>query len=230
MNDSVVPDLAFSLPDSELPSLVTEIRTMACGRPVIALSPICYAKPGNWPTPNRDLHDRYVQQMVQVLSSLSQRGNFLVIACSSLGDDEGVIPDLLGRSHEEMKHGTDSQIHFATVKTWRDLVSVLRDADYLIASRLHGTILGFVTQTPVVAISFDPKVNWVMEDLQLTDYLLHIRDFTAEEVLGALDRIKVRRDVVVDRIASYRQSILSASSQQYDSLSRLALTHHHSHN
>jgi len=232
MNDSVVPDLAFSLPESELPSPVGNIRTMARGRPVIVVSPMAYAKPGIWPTPNRALHDRYVEQMALVLSCLSRRGYLIVVACSSLGDDESVIPELLGRVVDEMKCSLEGQIHFPTIKTWRDLVSVLRDADYLIASRLHGTILGFVTQTPAVAISFDPKVDWVMEDLHQTDYLFHMRDFTAEDVLNALDRIKVRRDAVVERLTSYRQEILSASpsTRQYDFLARLALKRHQSNN
>lgn len=232
INDSVVPDLAFSLPDSDLPSPVGSIRKMARGRSVIAISPIAYAKPGSWPTPDRALHDRYVQQMAQVLSCLFRRGHFVVVVCSSLGDDESVIPDLLGRVDDEMTCSLDGQIHFPTIKTWRDLVAVLRDTDYLIASRLHGTILGFVTQTPAVAISFGPKVDWVMEDLHQTDYLLQIRDFTAEDVLNALDRIKVSRDAVVEQIASYRQRILStsASTRQYDFLAELALRHHQSHN
>ena len=231
-NDSVVPDLAFSLPDSELPSPIGGIRTMARGRPVIALSPIAYARPGSWPTPNRALHDRYVQQMAQVLSCLTRQGYFLIVVCSSLGDDESVIPDLLGRVDDEMKCSLYGQIHLPTIKTWRDLVAVLRDTDYLIASRLHGTILGFVTQTPAVAISFDPKVDWVMEDLKQTDYLLHFQDFTAEDVLNAFKRIKARRDAVVEQIASYRQGILStsASARQYDLLAGLALKHHQSHN
>jgi polysaccharide pyruvyl transferase WcaK-like protein len=229
-NDSIVPDLAFSLPESELPSPIGGIRTMARGRPVIAVSPIAYAKPGNWPTADRVLHDRYVQQMAQVLSCLSRQGYFLIVVCSSLGDDESVIPDLLGRLDLETKHNLQGQIHFPTIKTWREFVAVLRDADYLIASRLHSTILGFVTQTPVVAISFDPKVDWVMEDFRLTDYLLQIRDFTAEEVLNAVDRIQVRRDAVVEQIASYRQGNHSASARQYDSLARLVLAHYQSHN
>jgi polysaccharide pyruvyl transferase WcaK-like protein len=227
-NDSVVPDLAFSLPDSELPSPVGDIRTMARGRPVVALSPISYAKPGNWPTPDRALHDRYVQQLAQVLSCLARRGYFVMVVYSSLGDDESVTPEILGLLDDEMKHGLDGQIHFPTIRTWRDLVAVLRDADYLIASRLHGTILGFMTQTPAVAISFDPKVDWVMEDLHQTDYLLQIRDFTAEEVLNALDRIKARRDAVLEQIASYRKGTLSASARQYDTLARLVLAHHQS--
>ncbi len=201
---------------------------MARGRPVIALSPMAYAKPGNWPTSNRALYDRYVQQLAIALSCLSRRGYFLVVVCSSLGDDESVIPDLLGRLDDEMKCSLEGQVHIPTIKTWRDLVAVLRDVDYLIASRLHGTILGFISQTPAVAISFDPKVDWVMEDLHQTDYLLHFQDFTAADVLDAFDRIKVRRDAVVEQIASYRKEIFStsASARQYDFLAGLALRHH----
>jgi polysaccharide pyruvyl transferase WcaK-like protein len=232
INDPVVPDLAFSLPDSELPSPVGDIRTKARGRPVIALSPMAYAKPGSWPNPRRPLYDRYVQQLALALSCLCRRGYFLVVVCSSLGDDESVIPDLLGRLDGETRSRLDGQIHVPAIHSWRDLVAVLRDADYLISSRLHGTILGFISQTPAVAISPDPKVDWVMEDLQQTDYLLHVQDFTAEEVLNAFDRIKVHRDAVVQQIASYRRGIFStpASARQYDLLAGLALRHRQSHN
>ena len=231
-NDLVVPDLAFSLPTAQLPPPSDSIRAMAHGRPVIAVSPISYAKPGSWPTPNSALYDRYVQQLAQVLASLSRQGFFLVVVCSSLGDDESVIPDLLGRLDDELKSSLDGQIHFPVVKTWRELVAVLRQSDYLIASRLHGTILGFVSQTPVVAISFDPKVDWIMEDVQQTEYLLHFRDFTADQVLQAVDRISATRNDVLARIISYRQGVLaaSASARQYDLLAQLALKHQQSRN
>jgi len=225
-NDSVVPDVAFSLPDSEFPFPVGSIRKMARGRPVIAVSPIAYGKPGNWPTPDHGVHDRYLQQLARVLSCLSYRGYFVLVVCSSLGDDEGVIPDLLARLSDELRQSLDEHVHFPTIRAWRDLVATLLDVDYLIASRLHGAILGFMTQTPTVAISFDPKVDWMMEDVHQTAYLLRIRDFTAEEVLDALDRITVRRDAVLEQIVSYRKEALFASSQQYDTLARLALARH----
>jgi polysaccharide pyruvyl transferase WcaK-like protein len=232
VNDSVVPDLAFSMPESELQSSGGAIRRMAGGRPVVALSPIAYGKPVNWPTSDRALYGRYVKEMAEILRGLSRRGNFIVVVCSSLGDDESVIPDILERLDEEMKHDMDGNIHFPKIKTWREFATVMRDTDYLIASRLHGTILGFLSKTPVIAISFDPKVDWVMEDLQQNDCLLHIRDFTADDVMHALDRVKNRRDVIVEQIVSYRRSVLfsSPSARQYDLLAGLALQHHQSHN
>jgi polysaccharide pyruvyl transferase WcaK-like protein len=97
------------------------------------------------------------------------------------------------------------------------------DTDVLIASRLHSTILGFVAQRPTVAISFDPKVDWVMEDLGQTDYLLRIQDFTAAEVIEALERIELRRNAVMDGIGAYRDAVLPALASQYDALAELAM-------
>ena len=84
----MIPDLAFSLPDSELPDPRGQIQMLAGGRPIVALSPIAYAKPVNWPTPNKAIYDRYLQQMGGILTGLVQQGYFVVVVCSSLGDDE----------------------------------------------------------------------------------------------------------------------------------------------
>lgn len=226
----MVPDLALSLPESELPPAVGAIRRRARGRSVVVLSPICYKKPGSWPAPDRALYDRYVSQMAKVISHLSRLDYYVVVACSSLGDDETVIPDLIRLVDEDVKRSLEERFCFPKIKSWRDFVVALRDSDYLIASRLHGTILGFVTQTPVVAIAFDPKVDWVMEDLTQTDYLLHFRDFNAEDVLRALEQIRNDRETVVNRIAAYRQKVLSSSdsTRQYAFLAGLAVNHHQS--
>lgn len=226
-NDSVVPDLALSMPDSEIPRSSGAIRRRAGQRPIVALSPICYAKPGHWPTPNRKLYDRYLQEMAQVLSSLVRKDYFVVLVCSSLGDDESVIPDLLERLPEDMRAALELSVCRPEVHTWRELVAVLRETDFLVASRLHGTILGFVTGLPVVAISFNPKVDWVMEDLKQTEYLLQFRDFTGVDVLSALSQLSGCKNRIVREIAEYRHFVLnsSESSRQYDRLCDLALEH-----
>lgn len=224
-NDPVVPDMALSLSDLELPASAGTVRTMAARRPIIALSPMAFAKPVNWPAPDSALHDRYVREMAKVLTSLCARGYFIVIACSSRGDDESVIPDIVEHLDSETRESLQGQVYFPRVQTWRELISVLRNSDYLIASRLHGSIFGFITQTPVIAISFASKVDWVIEYLKQNEYRLDIRDFKAEDVLRVLDRIKEHRDAVVESIKICRREILSnsASTQQYDMLAGLAL-------
>ena len=220
--DPIVPDLAFSLPILQLPS-PPALRSSLNRRPVVAIGPIAYAKPGAWPFEDRLLYDRYLQQMALVISHLLRHDYFLVLVWSSLGDDESVIPELLGRLDQASTERLARQMHIPRIKAQKDLVSSLRNVDFLIASRLHSAILGFVTRKPTVAISFDPKVDWVMEDLGQSECLLHIRDFTAEDVIQALHRIELRRDLIEEQISSYLQSAATVSKLQYDTLADLAM-------
>jgi polysaccharide pyruvyl transferase WcaK-like protein len=220
--DPIVPDMAFSLPSSELPP-PAPIRPISRGRPVVAISPIAYAKPGAWSYQNAALYSRYVQELAGITSQLLQRDYFLLFVYSSLGNDDRVVPEILERLDENSRRRAARQTHVSAIRTWKDLIAQLRDADFLIASRLHSTILAFVAQTPTVAISFDPKVDWVMQDLGQTDYLLHIQDFTAEDVIRALERVKQQKDSVTNELRSYPLGIQSAFAQQYDALARLAI-------
>jgi polysaccharide pyruvyl transferase WcaK-like protein len=225
VGDPVVPDIAFSTLTSELSQCSRPAGSwlIAEARRIVAISLIAYAKPGRWPRANAALHDRYLEQMAKLVSHLLRHDYAVVLVWSSLGDDESVIPELLGRLDEASRNKLALQMHIPKISTWKDLVVTLHAVDFLIASRLHSVILGFLARIPTIAISFDPKVDWVMEDVGQTEYLLQIHDFTAERVLEALDFISLRREVAVGKIESYLQQILSSFEQQYDRLANLAL-------
>jgi polysaccharide pyruvyl transferase WcaK-like protein len=218
-SDPVVPDLAFSIPASDFPQ-PSGVRRLARGRTLIALSPIAFAKPGSWPSENEELYRRYLQQMAHLISQLLERGNFLVMVWSALSDRQ-VIREILSHLDAESRTKLDSQMHIPAINSWRDLVAVLLDADFLIASRLHSVILGSVARCPTVAISFDPKVDWAMADLGQTDYLFQIRNFAAEDVIRALDHLLVNKRSVVERLEKYRITAQQSCGTRYESLASL---------
>ncbi|HTV40869.1 MAG TPA: polysaccharide pyruvyl transferase family protein [Candidatus Sulfotelmatobacter sp.] len=221
VDDPIVPDLAFGLPVSEIPA-DAGIRSLSRSRTVVAISPIAYGKPASWPNQDQGLYSRYVQQMAQLIARLAERDYFLVMVWSSLGDDESVIPQIFERLDETSRKKLADRLYLPSIRTWKELVGLLHEVDFLVASRLHSAILGFVTLTPTVAISFDPKVDWVMEDISQTDCLLHIDDFKAEDVLNALDHIRTVESTVTTRISSYQLGIRPAVNRQYDALAELA--------
>ena len=215
--DRVVPDLAFSLPPALMPPS-SGIRSLAEGRPIVAVSPIAYARPGYWPSHDQALYDRYRNQMARVLLQLARRGYFLVVTWSSAGDDRHVISEILSCLDEEEDRTVRQQMFSPPISSWRELAAILEDADFLIASRLHSMILGFMTKTPTIAISYDPKTDWVMQDLSQTDYLLQIQNFEADEVLSALDRLSVCHETVVEQIVCYRDRISPELMSQFNTL------------
>ena len=218
--DPIVPDLAFSMPSSEL-STHRNIRSKTQGRKIVAISPIIYAKPENWPFADQNIYQRYVCEMGRIVSHLLRNNYFVDIIWSS-SDDKAVIPEILEHlDYQSAKFA--SSLSIASITSWKDIVSALVDVDFLVASRLHSAILGFLTQKPVIAISFDPKVDWLMQDFRQCDYLLHIHNFTAEDVIKALCRLEVRDRIVVGQIASYRSEIASAFEPQYRILAECAM-------
>lgn len=220
--DPIVPDLAFSLPLAGLPDTAA-MRSSSQDTPVIAMSLIAYSKPGFWPHAEPALYNRYLDQMALIAATLMQRGCALVLACSSRGDDESVIPDLLARLDPDSRSRVSRQVRTPTIATWKSFVAALGGVHALVASRLHSAILGLMTQTPTVAISFDSKVDWLMQDIGLPECRLSIRDFTAGDVIQALDRIELRRKTTLDHIASRRRQFAVSCSEQYEALATLAI-------
>ena len=222
--DAIVPDLAFSIPASTLPPAAA-LRLKPRNRPIIAISPIVYGKAGNWPTEHRVLHERYMRQMAQIISQLLRRDYLIIMVSSSLGDDDKVIGELVSILDNDCKSRISGQIQFPAIHSWRDLAGVLRASDYLIASRLHSIILGYVSDTLSVAISFDPKVDWLMADVGQADYLLNINDFFAQDVVDRLDCLMSHKPEVIEHIRSHRTRLAPGFAAQYDSLAALALAH-----
>lgn len=222
--DVVVPDMAFSLPSSAQASS-TGLRALAGGRKIIAVSPITYAKPQNWPQEDAAVYERYLTQLAEALSQLIAQDYFIVLVWSARADKE-TISDLLSHLPDAAKKRSSSHIHLPLITKWQDLYTVLADADFLIASRLHSTILGFAAQKPTIAISFDAKVDWVMQDLEQTEYLLHIRDFTSQDVLAGVEKIKNQSSAITEHIRGQKENDQILFAGQYDTLARLALAHH----
>ncbi|HVN94243.1 MAG TPA: polysaccharide pyruvyl transferase family protein [Terracidiphilus sp.] len=218
--DSVVPDLAFSLPHQDFPD-PCGIRSVANERTIIALSPIAFAKPESWPQANSELYKRYLDQMARLISQLLKRDAFLVMVWSALSDRK-VIDDILERLDPCSKAKLEQQLCIPAISSWSELLAVLLDVDFLVASRLHSAILGFQAGRPTVAISFDPKVDWVMNDLRQTNYVLQICNFVAEDVVDALERLEFHKQSIKNEINAYRQRVAPDSSAQFDTLARIA--------
>jgi polysaccharide pyruvyl transferase WcaK-like protein len=219
IRDSVVPDLAFCMPESEIPD-PANLRSLAKGRKIVAISPIVYGKPGVWPSPDAAVFGRYMSEMTSVVSQLLNLDYFLVFVWSG-SIDQCLITEILSRVDSELRPKLDGQTYIAHLEQWRDLVSVLRSTDVMIASRLHSTLLGFLAQIPVVALSFDPKVDSAMQDLQQQDALLQIRDFTASSVLQTLHSVESQRDGIVQELSSQRKEALRASGRQIDRITHM---------
>jgi len=218
-SDAVVPDLAFAMPAARL-ARSAGARSLARGRPIVAVSPIAFGRPGYWPTPNAATYERYLATMKQLIERLLDRGYFLLFVWSSMPDDRLALSEILARFSAAERTQLDSESSIAAIDhgRWEDLAAALKDADLVIASRLHSVILSLLLRKPPVAISFDPKVDRLMEDFGDTHCLLDIRTFTADEVLERADFVAASLAVRQGKIDAFLAHVSKRLADQFDDL------------
>ncbi len=218
-DDVVVPDLALGVTASTTPA-ASQVHRLARRRRIVAISPIAYAKPGCWPHEDALVYRRYVDEMAKAVREFVNRGYFVVLMVSALSD-RAVIGELQQSVNAMATNGSSEQIYAPSIESWRDVVGSLKSVDLLIASRLHSIILGCATHRPVVAVSFDPKVNRMMADLAMSEHLLNIEEFVASDIMKASDRVARESASLQEKMIAYQLQARSALGKQYDSLARM---------
>jgi polysaccharide pyruvyl transferase WcaK-like protein len=215
-DDPVCPDLAYGyrcpgLPRRRNPVLQDE-------RLVVGVSPISYCDPRVWPLKDEQRYARYLHELANMVKWLiRQRHQVLLFATDSpdvetIGDLQALIGDgSVDASFVEVLPGPPEQ-------TTEGLLQGICQADLVIASRLHGVILSQLIAIPVLAISYDRKVDVHMNDIGQSGHCVNIDQMEASlliERFNFLREVRERESAHLTRaVQIYREQV----DAQYDRL------------
>jgi polysaccharide pyruvyl transferase WcaK-like protein len=194
--DPVVPDLAFGYP---VASENSQINPQAIG-----LSPMIYKGPVGWPDTDEKIYGEYINRMAELISELFIRG-FTVTLFPSVQSDKRAIDAILNVLEPEV----GKKVLRPTVRTVEDLFQTLMSVDLSIASRLHGVLLSYKARRPVVALSYERKVDTLMHEFGSGKFCFSIDAFSAKEVIEAIDALSAD----VPDMQRRNDTILAASAQ-----------------
>ncbi|MBU0577550.1 polysaccharide pyruvyl transferase family protein [Patescibacteria group bacterium] len=76
-------------------------------------------------------------------------------------------------------------------KHFSDLLQVMQAAEFAIGMRYHFLIAALLTKTPVIPISYSPKVDELFKKTSLEPYLIPVRELSVENLEQHLKRLSV---------------------------------------
>lgn len=191
-NDPVYPDLAYSYPKAGLPRPRWDASERR--RQIIAVSPIAWCDPRVWPTKNETRYLRYVRELAQALRWLIAKQYEVVLFATDSPDTE-TIKDLLAIVWRASVDTTlVSVLPGPPMQTTEGLLKGICRADIVIASRLHGVILSHLIGVPVLAISYDRKVDVHMSEIGQSRYCLDIDRVDAQMLINGIESLREDRD------------------------------------
>jgi polysaccharide pyruvyl transferase WcaK-like protein len=103
------------------------------------------------------------------------------------------------------------------------LLKEISRADLTIASRLHGVILSHLNGTPVLALSFDPKVDAHMKAVGQQDYCLNIDNLQLDTLIERFNSLRVFREREAALIRCKSLAFRQQLDTQYDRI--LGISH-----
>lgn len=215
-NDPVYPDLAFSFP---CPAVRTSYPNDSkdC-RLVVGVSPIAYCDPRVWPLKDEQRYSAYVRHLAEMVKWLLKE-RYGVLFFTTDGPDAAAVEDVQAMiSGHAMDADAIQILPGSADQSPDDLLKEISKADLIIASRLHGVILSHLNITPVLALSFDPKVDAHMNAVRQKNYCLNIEHLPLDLLIERFTALKAVRQEAQAHLRSVTQGFRDLLDRQYDQI------------
>ena len=140
-------------------------------------------------------NNRHISPVAELLDAQIKRGwDVLLTPAHYPGDMEAL--DKVTELMSEKPYLLDKCL------TARQFLALTACADRVFSMRLHGLICALAAGTPMLGLSYDPKVDGFMEEAGLSSYCLHFEDFeykAAERLMSDLDSIspQLQQDLAI---------------------------------
>jgi polysaccharide pyruvyl transferase WcaK-like protein len=203
------PDLAFSL------DVGTKKPVRRGGSPIVGVSPITWLDPRMWPEKDSQRYEHYFGQLVDFLRTLLRRKTRVVVFATAAADHV-VTADLIRVLREKRTPDLDELLEVSSARTVSDLLNVYASVDVVVASRLHGVLLSYACCVPVVAVSYDPKVEHLVDSFDQNAACLSIETLQSSQLLKTLDQVWAAREAISRQLAIKASAFQELLADQYD--------------
>jgi polysaccharide pyruvyl transferase WcaK-like protein len=212
-DEVVFPDLAFSLPECMIPR-----RDKAfAGRRVVGLGVMEY--PGKYGArgPSEAAFPEYLEALVESSRWLLERGYDIRLLSGDLADSDA--RRAFRRVLQERLLTYDcGRIIDEPVASAMDVMSQIASTDFVVATRFHNILFGFLCGKPVISISFHHKCESLMAAMGMSDYCLEMSELTADQLTDTFRHLEANGHAlgpsIRERITTFRQAL----DHQYDML------------
>jgi len=209
--DLVYPDLAFSY----VIRANSKLQNSAGNRKTVGISPITFLPECGWFKNDITAYKKYLDTLAEFTSTLIRNGYSILFFSTDIPDRKAVnyIVETIRSDH---KLDVTNRIREALTDSPETLFDQLYNVDYVVASRLHGILLSNLYCLPVLAISYDRKVDTYMADAGFKYYTLTISNIDIDLLLNKFESLVTNTESVKSKLNNNIHNNASELKRQYN--------------
>ena len=145
--------------------------------PTVGLNIMGYCDPRLWPRKDSAVYCRYLDKIAAFSSRLLAANYRIEVFTSDILVDRHAIADLEKKLSGRIAPERIANIAYRPVTGLEELLAQMAGFDFVITSKFHGVIFSHLLARPVIALSYDPKINHLMRKAGHSRYCLDIEHF-----------------------------------------------------
>lgn len=211
-NDSVYPDLAFSLQTGLSPSIPEP-----SSRKLVGIGPVGYFREGCWPEADAEIYRHYLNKLATFIEGLVEKRYGIIFLPGETYFDQLAIDDL---KKVLADHGVDLKAHLveASILTVKDLLAQIQRVDFVVVSRFHNLLLSQILNKPALALSYQAKIDSLMAATEQGQYCFPINRFDEKVLLQTFTDLEANQEVIRQQVRQHIQVYRDALNEQYEKI------------
>ena len=208
-DDPVYPDLAYSL-RAEVRSKVESQQS------VVGLGVMAYCDPRHWPEKDSSVYRGYLEKLASFADWLMDKNYVISLLVGESIADRRAVKDFIAilQSRDGWSHRA-ALIKEEPILTVTELLQQIAQTNWIVASRLHNVLLATFLQRPVIALSYQPKVDALMEESGQGRYCLPIERFDLQTLKARFADLQEHAGEISRHFAGMVPSHRLALQEQY---------------
>lgn len=204
--DLVCPDVVFGLSQGNFVSAVP-----AGQRRIIGLGLKDY---GSADRLEPKAFQEYLDTMADFVSWLQGRGYGVRLLIGDIQYDSGVIEEFVDVLKRRNLPTNAPRLIFERPLTVAELLRQVGETEVVISARYHNLVMALIQNKPVIALSDHAKLDSLVSDFGLAQYLLPLRNLSPDALIGRFKQLE--NDV--ERLRPYIKAELDKYCQALDAL------------
>lgn len=219
-DDSIYPDLAFSLPAS---TADTDPHSNSKGT-VIGVGVMNYYDRLGRVGKDERIYRAYLERLASFVICLLERGHTVRILIGDLTWDLGARGDLREKLENSGVKYEDRKIIDEPAFSVEELIQQILSVDIVVSSRFHNLVFGLMLRRPVAAISYHEKFQPLMNAMGLGEFLQDIEHISVDDLAAKVDALLARAPDVKLQIARETKDYRIALDEQYERILDVAVS------
>lgn len=208
--DPVYPDLAFSLPDAQIPGF----EPVRWPPRTVGIGVMGYYGWNKGAEEGERIYQRYMTKLKNFVSGLLARGKAVRLLVGDTRADARPIRDLV--EAVSCKDPADGPAVVAEpIHSFEDLLREIALTDVTVVTRFHNLLLSLMMERPSISLSYSSKNDALLDEIGLGHLCQPIEDFDEAKLWLQFDNL-IREPPPVDTIRNHNRLFRNRLRHQYD--------------